>query len=610
MIDLQKKSLRKILNKLDLIFTTKRVSIALFLLNILSIGFSISFLIVQTYNIFWDIFGILLLITWFGNLLLIYLNSNNINRETKIGNLINLLGYFYLIFSICAIYMIIRGNMLITSTYSNNIKDTWRNYGMIYFGIFGLLSFGFIVSVLNIKNLNQKEVIAQRSFSKAKQHHILKKALKKLIKIFSYIAFTVGIYFALITLIGSVLGLQPPEIYNDQMLYAVRFGYLNGVAGMFVALYALAYAFIFLSVTILLLKVTNRKINPKRYYSIGTIGFILTIIFMLPLCLTPYAVYSAEQNFAAAFGEDWRKDIPKDIEKKYFLQSPFSLPYYFFGSQPKGCKIETDITFYRDGDFKLKFDVYMPRENKEDSLGEHSVLIWIHGGGWRAGDKDGYRIELNKYFAAQGYVVFDIQYGLDDSGQQRSSVGFLTPPEYVKGDFDINDMVEHIGIFIKYLVNHYEDYDANIDKIFICGGSAGGHLATVSALAIQSGEYEDIFPSNVTGKIKGYVPYYPGNRLPELSNIGGKEKFINPAKLVEKDSPPCLIFHGTNDGLVHPSIAQDFKDAYTNENNEKCAILWAPLGGHAADTYFNGYYNMVFLYYMERFLYLCVNDAI
>jgi predicted esterase len=610
MIDKQIKKMRKILNKLNLILTTKRVSIALFLLNILSIAFSISFLIVQTYNTIWDIFGIILLITWFGNLLLVYLNSKYINRKTEFGNLINLLGYFYLIFSIFAMYMIIRGNMLITSTYSNNIKDIGRYYGMIYVGIFGLLSFGFILTILNIKNLNGREVITQRTFRRRNHHPILKKNLKKLISFFSYFAFILGIYFALITLLGSFLGLQAPETYNDQMLYAVRFGYLNGVVGMFVALYALAYAFIFLSITILLLKIINRKINPKRYYSIGMIGFILTIIFMLPLCLTPYAVYSAEQNFAQAFGNDWRKDIPNDIEKKYFLQSPFSLPYYFFGLQPKECDIEKGITFYRDGDFKLKFDVYMPKEDKDDLPGEHSILIWIHGGGWSVGDKGGYRIELNKYFAAQGYVVFDIQYGLYDSGRSRSSIGFLTPPEYVKGDFDIDDMVEHIGIFIEYLIYHYEDYDADIDKIFISGGSAGGHLATVSALAIQSGEYEDIFPSNITGNIKGYVPYYPGNRLPELSNIDGKEKFIDPAKLVEKDSPPCLIFQGTNDGLVHPSIAQDFKDAYNNKNNKKCAILWAPLGGHAADIYFNGYYNMVFLYYMERFLYLCVNDAI
>jgi hypothetical protein len=69
------------------------------------------------------------------------------------------------------------------------------------------------------------------------------------------------------------------------------------------------------------------------------------------------------------------------------------------------------------------------------------------------------------------------------------------------------------------------------------------------------------------------------------------------------------IFMGTSDGMVHPSIIEDFKAAYDNENNKYCAILWAYLGGHSAD-HFNSYYNMVFLYYMERFLYLCINAEI
>jgi hypothetical protein len=29
-----------------------------------------------------------------------------------------------------------------------------------------------------------------------------------------------------------------------------------------------------------------------------------------------------------------------------------------------------------------------------------------------------------------------------------------------------------------------------------------------------------------------------------------------------------------------------------------------PFGGHASDFYFTGYYNQIFLYYMERFIYL------
>ncbi|GAI93690.1 unnamed protein product, partial [marine sediment metagenome] len=46
-----------------------------------------------------------------------------------------------------------------------------------------------------------------------------------------------------------------------------------------------------------------------------------------------------------------------------------------------------------------------------------------------------------------------------------------------------------------------------------------------------------------------------------------------------------------------------FRNTYLAEGNDECVILWMLLGGHASDFYFSGYYNQIFLYYMERFLY-------
>ncbi|MFX1339279.1 MAG: hypothetical protein ACFFDK_11775, partial [Promethearchaeota archaeon] len=316
--------MKKILNQLNFVLTPKRVSFTVLLLNISSIAFSIPFLIVQSYNILWDIFGFILLSTWFANLLLVHMSSRNINRKTKIGNIINLLSYFYLLFSILAMYIIIRANNQITATYSNNINDLGRWYGWIYTAIYGLLSLGVLVSVLNIKNLSMNQVKIQILTNRSKKILILKKLLKKLIALFCYISIATGILFAFIMILGSVIGLQPPEYYNDRMLYVIALNWVIGVIGMFIAIFGLAYAFVFLSAAILNLKVIDKRKNPKRYYSIGMTGVILAIIFMLPLCLTPYYVYTAEQNFTNAFGENWRKNIPKSIEEKYFLKTPFS----------------------------------------------------------------------------------------------------------------------------------------------------------------------------------------------------------------------------------------------------------------------------------------------
>ncbi len=72
-------------------------------------------------------------------------------------------------------------------------------------------------------------------------------------------------------------------------------------------------------------------------------------------------------------------------------------------------------------------------------------------------------------------------------------------------------------------------------------------------------------------------------------------------KLVDKLHP------ATADG---ETVTTESPEPVMENDNEECAVLWAPLAGHAADIYFNGYYNMLFLYYMERFLYLAVNNKI
>ena len=114
-------------------------------------------------------------------------------------------------------------------------------------------------------------------------------------------------------------------------------------------------------------------------------------------------------------------------------------------------------------------------------------------------------------------------------------------------------------------------------------------------------DYADLFSSDM--KVKGLIPFYPPNGL-QSDLMTGAPELLNPEMLVEEDSPPCLVFHGTSDGWVPPRVTKSLKNTYTSKNNKECAILWMPLGGHACDSYFSGYYNQVFLYYMERFLYL------
>ena len=546
------------------------------------------------------IFGVILLITLFSNILLVHLNNRELSRTSRAGRRLRLICYGYLIFTIIGMLGMFLGNGYISDSYSN---DNVIGYFVVYFSYFGLLAFGAAIAYLDIRNLNNEGTWGNGQEFEPIQSEMpasMRKMLRGLARVLGCSYLISGIYLAYLPLSGvSVVDLK------SQIGGII--GLINGGIGILVAQFALFLALINLSVTIILLKLADIKERRGCYYAVAIIGLMLTGIFILPVSLTPYTIYSAEKNFTHAFGESWRAEIHQDAEK-YFLKSRFSIPGYFLGTPPEKCRIIRDVKFYDGEGIKLHFDAYMPLDGGNGLPGENSTLIRIHGGGWVGGNKGSDNMmQVNKYFAAQGYVVFDIQYGLSNMNNVKMTPfakvfkGVFHKANYLRGDFDVDDMVRHIGIFTKYLSDHWEEYGANLDSVFISGGSAGGHLACAVALAINNESYADMFSSHL--KIKGLIPFYPPNGL-QSDLLTGSPGLLDPEMLVEEDSPPCLVFHGTSDGWVPPRVTKSLKNKYTSKNNRECAILWMPLGGHACDSYFSGYYNQVFLYYMERFLYL------
>jgi acetyl esterase/lipase len=365
--------------------------------------------------------------------------------------------------------------------------------------------------------------------------------------------------------------------------------------------YALYYSLIFLSFGILLLKILKQKYLVYQFSVIVT-TIIEMIVFLLPFVVLPSTMVKAKQDYQQAFGLDFESNMV--FKGMDFRQLPFFIPDYFFGAATPGYQLEENIPFYQgnsgvDKDLKLYFDAYTPMEEVDKLPGNYSVLIRIHGGGWTSGDKGIENFaQMNKYFAAQGYVVFDIQYGLNNGFQWLQ---LFNVDKGKLGDYSMNDMVRHIGIFIDYLEEHAEEYHANLNSVFISGGSAGGQLTLASGLALASHKYSDLIKSDI--KIKGLIPFYPANGLSKLLLIQGEEELLEPELLVNKNSPPSLIYQGTHDGLVDYEIAEQFQEAYIKQGVTTCAILLMPYSGHGSDLYFSGYYNQIFLYYMERFMY-------
>jgi len=573
-------NLKYTVRKFKGIITIKNVSYSLLLLNVFCIVSGILYIAIPKYLLLWDVFGVILTITLFENLLLVYLNLLKVNKKSKLGHRLYIMCYVFLVFTILAMLGMMQGNLLNSMAISNGFLG---GYALTHLCYFGILSFGIFLVLVDILTRRNPEIWGIenggeiRKFMKIER---VKRIFGKILVIVVWIGFIFGGFCAFITVFGVF------EFVTTQIAY------ISSQYGIFLS-------FIFLSNMIILIRLKRGKWDRKKFRRVALVGIFISTALLSPLFMTNITAINAEANFSEAFGQNWQKQIPSETNE-YFLQTSFSTAGYYLGIPPKDCNIIENVLFYNNESIKLYFDVYMPLERGEGLPGQNSTLIRIHGGGWVSGDKGGSNMaQMNKYFAAQGYIVFDIQYGL--YGSPTEGMDFITP-SYNKGDFNIDDMIRHIGEFTKYLTENANNYGANLESVFFSGGSSGGHLASAAGLALASGNYSNMFSQNLT--IKGLIPFYPSNGQMVYFGIDGSEEFTDPAKLIEPGSPPCLIFQGTHDVLTYFGISNNFRDTYLAKGNTNCAIIWMLFGGHTSDFYFSGYYNQIFLYFMERFMYL------
>lgn len=549
-------------------------SVVLFALNIASILMGAIYLAGKGCLLFQNIMGAVMITAWLGNSLLAYLNGRETALTGSFGRAGGKLATVYLAAAPLAMLSMLAGGLLFSASYSETFHDNIILYTLIYLGYFCLPLLGTALTCVNLA--------ARRDYPLFRGRPDRRSAFSTVVKILLTLVLFFGLLMCLIMLATF-------PIHEALELVASQF--------------ALFLAFVFLNTSLLLQKLYRDDHQNALSATTGTAGLIIFLIMLLPALSMPSAMNGAQKEFSAVFGHDWESRLDSDTTA-HFMESRFSLPSYFLGVPSGDYRVEKDILYYKgtsgtDEGITLYFDAYLPPEESRGLPGNNSVLIRIHGGGWQSGGK-GMRnmMQMNKYFAAQGYVVFDVQYGL--SYLQNTVEGIMRAPDHVMGSFTADDMVRHLGIFTHYLEEHAADFGANLDSVFISGGSAGGHLSTALALGSSSGYYPELFSPALT--ISGFIPFYPGNDCDLLHEIGGSSEWMDVRTLVRTDSPPCLIFQGSHDTLVPPEVSYSFQDRYEDVGAGKCAVLLMPLAGHAADLSFTGYYNSTFLYYMERFM--------
>lgn len=376
----------------------------------------------------------------------------------------------------------------------------------------------------------------------------------------------------------------------------------------FVAQSSVLVAGLCVSVSLILMKLlsSRRKSHPKQFYAILFIALSISGLNLMSFFATPYTIKNAESEFQEVFGSDWESYIPNNV-KRQFLPTPYLLSSHFLTIPKDSVQIDKDVLFYNGENITLYFDAYSPIKPATELPGNGSIIVNLHPGAWMSGGKGTWNmISTSKYLASQGYIVFDIEYGLIDWFEYVAEAP--DTPEYLKGNFTIQDQVRHIGIFVNKCVDEYAaTYGGNIKSFYYMGRSAGAHLAGVAGLGNNYDYHNSTFNPNI--EVKGILPLYSPSAAPAA--LLRVNRTLNPeiynaynlSHISDPSDPPALFFQGTSDSQV--SIENVIKlEKNMEEKGVKCCLLKFPFAGHASDFVLSTNIGQVWMYYLERFLYL------
>lgn len=228
---------------------------------------------------------------------------------------------------------------------------------------------------------------------------------------------------------------------------------------------------------------------------------------------------------------------------------------------PAGVRAERDIVYAKAGGRDLRLDLYLPEKPAGKPL---PLVIWIHGGAWRAGGKEQ---TPALPLVGHGYAV--------------ASVGYRYTQE---APFPAN--VNDCKAAVRWLRANAARYGIDPERIGIWGSSAGGHLVAFLGTSGDNADFEGAEGvTGVSSRVQAVVDWYGPTRVvrmseypsrmdhdspesPESQLIGAPiqqnaelAERANPAHYASKDDPPFLIQHGDADPLVPMEQSEILADA-------------------------------------------------
>src|SRR5438132_9543404 len=207
-----------------------------------------------------------------------------------------------------------------------------------------------------------------------------------------------------------------------------------------------------------------------------------------------------------------------------------------------------NVVYLRANGWEGKLDVYALR-----SQTPMPTVIFIHGGGWVQGTKEGSVLSALP-FIAMGYSVVNVEYRLANVS--------LAPAA-----------IEDCRCALRWVVAHAKDYNIDVDRIVVAGASAGGHLALTTGMLTTAAGFDRLCQGPAEPKVAAIVNFFGIADVADLLDGPNKKPFpetwpytvqwlgnqtnrmelakaASPLSYVRASVPPIITIHGDADTLV------------------------------------------------------------
>ena len=289
--------------------------------------------------------------------------------------------------------------------------------------------------------------------------------------------------------------------------------------------------------------------------------------------------------------------LPNDLEKAFGKirgENKLSVPFCFsklLKSVPK-VPFKT-LTYVTYDEITLKLDYY-----NSTIGGKRPCVIVIHGGSWISGDSRQLP-ELNSYLSTNGYNVAAINYRLAPKWKYPSAI-------------------EDTSAALKYLRDHTDELNIDIENFVLVGRSAGGQIAALSGYTLKDMGIKGVIDFyGPVDMIWGYMtptnPLVSDSHETLVTYLGGDynempERYASssPIECVNEQTIPTLMIHGKIDALVFDEHARRLAKKLTI-HQVRNYFLEIPWGTHGLDYHLNSPSGQLSTYSIQYFLNIITN---